>query len=471
MKRLSIRFRLAAWYTAALAAAIAVAGFGFWWSVRSSIHTSIDRDLWARVDAMRLFLATEGADGELHSLEEELVEEAAIAPTGTQYRISGRDRQWIYASPGTKNWHAAVPDGPSLPKQGRTETFYSGGRPYRVLTAAYPKGAIQIGIPVAEYYRMLDSVAWTAVFCSPALLLLSWAGGYWMSRRALAPIDLIQRTAEEIEVQNLARRLPLNGTGDELDRLSGTLNSMLGRLDAAFSRMVQFTADASHELRTPVAVIRTTAEVVRSRPRTNSEYEAALDRILAETERTTDLIQDLMVLARADSGNDGLVFEPVPLSEVVADACSEMRVLAESAGLQFNCSIKERCDLTGDEASIRRLLLILIDNAIQYTPPPGRVDVELKFEGSTGERWAVIEVRDSGIGIAADDLPYIFDRFYRGSKDRSRSTGGSGLGLAIAQWIAERHGGEILVESHVGRGSTFRLRAPAAKSCYVTQPS
>ena len=159
----------------------------------------------------------------------------------------------------------------------------------------------QIGVPVEEYYEMLNGVTWTALLASPLVLLLASAGGYWMSRRALEPVDQITRTAAEIGAYNLSQRLPLRKTGDELDRLSATLNPMFARLEAAFRQITQFTADASHELRTPVAIIRTTAELARSKPRSPEEYRKALDGILTESERTSRLIEDLMLLARADA--------------------------------------------------------------------------------------------------------------------------------------------------------------------------
>jgi heavy metal sensor kinase len=278
-----------------------------------------------------------------------------------------------------------------------------------------------------------------------------------MSRRALEPVDRITGMAGRIGAQDLAERLPLRGANDELDRLSETLNAMFGRLESAFQRITQFTADASHELRTPVAVIRTTAELTRSKPRSDAEYCAALDRILAESERTTRLIEDLLLLARADSASDAAVLAPVDLPALVRDTCADAAVLAEAAGVRLLIDSSGDCQVAGDEDHLRRLLLVLLDNAIQYTPAGGEIRVSVEVERAGG---AVIEVRDTGIGIAPEDLPHIFERFYRASKDRSRKTGGAGLGLSIAQWIAHRHGGKIVVESTLGTGSSFRVELP-----------
>jgi signal transduction histidine kinase len=280
-----------------------------------------------------------------------------------------------------------------------------------------------------------------------------------MSRRALAPVEQIAQTAADIEARNLAKRLPLSGSGDELDHLSATLNGMFARLDSAFRRITQFTADASHELRTPAAIIRTTAEVARRKPRTAAEYEAALDRILAESERTTTLIEDLMLLARADSRVEDIAREPVRLAELVREACESADALARAAGIRLTtCELKE-CTVLGDPAALRRVLLILVDNAVKYSQPGGWVEVRLGAP-TAGRANAILEVRDNGIGIGAEDLPHVFERFYRASKDRSRKVEGVGLGLSIAQSIAQQHGGKLEIESTPDAGTTARLVLP-----------
>jgi signal transduction histidine kinase len=231
---------------------------------------------------------------------------------------------------------------------------------------------------------------------------------------------------------------------------------MFARLEDAFRRVSQFTADASHELRTPLAIIRTAAELARRRPRTEAEYIIALDRILLESERTTKLIDDLLLLARADAGTEPAIREPIDLAVVVSDACDEGRMLADAAGLRFICDTLPGCWVAADAQALRRLLLILFDNAVKYTPAGGTISVTMSLNRTD----AVVEVRDTGIGIADAHLPHLFERFYRVSPDRSRSTGGIGLGLSIARWIAASHGGEIVVESQVGAGSVFRVRLP-----------
>jgi two-component system, OmpR family, heavy metal sensor histidine kinase CusS len=334
------------------------------------------------------------------------------------------------------------------------------GRPVRFLAAPLSVGnqlwSVEIGTPIDELYETLDEFTWSVLIASPLVLLLASVGGYWVSRRALAPVARITHMAQAIGTHNLAGRLPLRGVDDELDRLSDTLNGMLARLDDAFRRVTQFSADASHELRTPLAIIRTTAEVTRRRPRTEAEYAAALDRILAESVRTSQLIDDLLLLARADADADRTVMEPMDLADTVRETCDEGRILAEASGLRFTADLPLACPAVGEPQALRRLFLILVDNAVKYTPAGGGVTVGMIVEGSR----ATIEVRDTGVGIPATDVPRIFERFYRVATDRSRRTGGVGLGLAIARWIATCHGGTIAVESQPGAGSVFRVMLP-----------
>jgi heavy metal sensor kinase len=456
----SIRWRLTAWYGGVLAVTFLVAASGVWWSIRNSIHETVDEDLHARLKFVLESRAHQPASQSFDSLAQELAEETEMAPAGVRYRIADSTGHWLYASPGTESWTSVAPDPQRLPAKGRTTILGTARRPFRVLSAALPGGLVQIGTPLHEYYEMLDRFTWSALLASPALLLLASLGGYWMSRRALAPVDQITTAAAEIEAQNLSRRLRLAGTGDELDRLSETLNSMFERLEGSFRRMAQFTADASHELRTPVAIIRTTAEVTRAMPRTPEQYREVLERILAESERMTVLIDDLMVLARSDAGADGFALERIDLADVLRVQCDKVQVLADASGVDLTSNIPSQCELSGDAMMLGRLFLILLDNAIRYTPTPGMVSASLKLNRAKG--MAICTVCDTGIGIAPEDLPHVFERFYRAAKDRSRESGGTGLGLSIAQWIARRHGGEITAQSKLGAGSTFRVQLPLA---------
>jgi heavy metal sensor kinase len=453
MNRHSIRFRLTAWYAVILAVTFAAVGIGVWLALRSSINDTVDKDLRSRLQAMRDYLQRQDSGAGEDPIEE-LKEDAALVPAGTRFRLCDGKGQWLYQSPGTQAWQTGPCDLTNLPKRGRVETIVADRKPIRVLSAAVPLGMVQIGIPLDEFREMLDAFTWTVLLASPILLLLASAGGYWMSHRALAPVERIARTAGEIEAQHLSKRLPIRGTGDELDHLSKMLNAMFARLEGSFRRITQFTADASHELRTPIAIIRTTAEVARRRPRTDREYVEALDRILAESERTTELLEDLMALARSDVESEAAAMEPVRLDQLVAETCAQAREMVQEAGLTLTVGEVAPTTIAGDYAGLRRLILILLDNAVKYSNKGGSISV--------GLRANVLEVRDTGIGISAEDLPHIFERFYRASKDRSRKIDGVGLGLSIASAIVQRHRGEIEISSELGAGSIVRIIFPAA---------
>ena len=452
----SIGVRLTAWYALILVVTFTVTGVGVWLSLRDSLHDRVDEDLRARVAALQTALAngTQGAASDNDQLKEAM----GLTP-GLQVRIAESGRpigQW----PAGETWNAPPPDPARLAADGVTETQFVSGQPIRLLKAPLPVvgrlWSVEIATPMDELDETLDEFAWTALIASPLVLLLASAGGYWVSRRALAPVAQITQMAEAIGTHNLADRLPLRGVDDELDRLSDTLNGMFARLDDAFRRVTQFSADASHELRTPVAIIRTTAEVTRQRPRTEVEYTEALDRILAESERTSQLIDDLLLLARADADAERLVMEPMDLAETVRDTCDQGRILADASGVRFTADLPRDCPAVGELQALRRLFLILLDNAVKYTPAGGIVNVGMTVE----EGRATIDVRDTGVGIPAADAPRIFERFYRVATDRSRQTGGVGLGLAIARWIATCHGGTISVESEPGVGSVFHVILP-----------
>lgn len=451
----SIRFRLTASYAAGLALTFGVLGAGAWVALKRSTEKTVDENLRSRLNSVRLYIDQQSSSEDVSHLVEELSEEGVMSSAAVDLRVADPAGHWIYRSPGTESWKLGLPAQRDLPAKGRTETITTGGKRLRVISAAVKIGTAQIATPLDEFDELQDDFLWTIAVGAPLLLLLASAGGYWMSGRALKPVDDISRAARRISAQNLSERLPASGNGDELDRLSQVLNEMLGGLESSFRRVAQFTMDASHELRTPVAIIRTTAEVIQSRPRTVEEHSKAWQVVTAQAERSSELVADLLVLARADGGSEVPVLELIDLGKTVCDACGEMQVLADRKGLGLAVSVIAECCIKGDRDAIRQAVWVLLDNAIKFTVA-GRIDVSVRSCG----RYAVIEVKDTGIGIAPHDIPHLFDRFYRAAKDRSRRTGGAGLGLAIAKGIAVRHGGDVSVESQEEVGSVFRLQLP-----------
>ena len=314
-------------------------------------------------------------------------------------------------------------------------------------------------MPTEPFDQALDRFRLIEKEFLPLLVILASLLGYWLGGHALAPVNRIIQSAKEVGVQSLSRRLELPRAKDELRRLTETLNAMLDRIESSVKRITQFTADASHDLRTPLSLIRTNAELALRRQRSESEYRTALSRILAASEESAQLIEHLLALARSDVGATQLNLELAPLLPVLQGVCQQARLWAQAKGIDFRDPLStEPLALRMDAPAMQRLLLTLLDNAVKYTPAGGTV----RLRAYSDERYAIVEIADSGIGIADSDLPHIFDRFYRADQTRSREVPGSGLGLAIARWIADGHNATIDVESSLGNGALFRVRAPLA---------
>jgi signal transduction histidine kinase len=301
----------------------------------------------------------------------------------------------------------------------------------------------------------------TMLVIAPFLLVLSTTFAYVIAGRAFRPIDRIIDQVEAItDGRSLHRRLAIGAAGDELARLSATLNAMIERLETSFGALRRFTADASHELKTPLAVMR--ADIERSLSPTSSptEQAIAIEEALQQVTRMADLVDSLLTLARADEGRFDLYREPVELGPLMREVVETARLLGEEAGLTIDAPLLENAEVLADLTRLRQLYLNLVTNAIKYTPRGGRVEITL----TRGDADVTFAVKDTGIGIAAADVPYIFERFWRADRVRSRASerGGFGLGLAICQWIAQAHGGSLTVQSRLGRGSTFTVLLPLA---------
>jgi len=314
-----------------------------------------------------------------------------------------------------------------------------------------------VGRPTTEADNTLNAFRKVLLITVFSTIILTAAGGLFLAARALKPVKEINTTAQSINETDLSRRIKVK-TRDELGSLSTTLNNMIERLEEAFERQKQFTADSSHELRTPLSVIEAEATLALRKERTPEEYQKALDSINQEVAYMSSILEKLLMLARADAGKEQLNFEPVSLKELIMTMIPDITNLADEKGLQFEPGEIAELQVRGDEVKLKQLLLNLFDNAIKYTLN-GIVSVSLHQENDQ----AIITVSDTGIGISEDDIPHIFDRFYRVDKTRSRSEHGSGLGLAIAKYIVQAHNGEINVTSNIGKGSTVRVRLPLLK--------
>jgi heavy metal sensor kinase len=338
-----------------------------------------------------------------------------------------------------------------------------GGVVWRVLAKPIDIGALSARVlvvarPEDELLSLLQRLKLLLVLAIPLTLVVAVAGGLFLAGRALGPIDRIRKTAERIGAEDLSGRLNLPLRPDEVGRLAATFDRMLERLDQAFRQQRQFTADASHELRTPLTLLMTQAELALERRRTPAEYRDALESIRQEARRMAKLIDDLLLLGRADAGQDVLSRELLDLRDVVTEVGAAVEPLATARRVRIDWTRTDSVVVLGDQTRLTQLLLNLVDNGIKFTSAGGSVTVSVTCEGKS----AVLRVADTGIGIPHEHLPRVFERFYRVDPARSRDRGGTGLGLAIARWIVEAHGGGIQVTSTLGRGTTFTVRLPLA---------
>lgn len=460
MKRLSIGLRLTLWYLAIFALGEFIFGAGMWIILRENLLDIVDDSLESQVEDLKNFLTAQKPDVPLAKLQGDVNEAYGIEHSGDFLQLSTEAGDVIYQSKFLRSHQFMLIPANKIDGQ----TFHIRHSEQQHFRFIYQKIEVKGRIYIVEMGTTADDAidtlhlfrAYLLMF-APALLVIAAIGGYWLSRRALSPVDALVQTARSITGTNLNNRLKKLDTGDELQRLSDTLNEMLDRIEAAFRRITQFTADASHELRTPVSLIRTESELALRRSRSEAEYKESLNHILFEAERTTKLIEKLLELARTDSGRESTEIQAVDLQQTLQSIVSHWQQVSAARNLEFAASIGERgVFVTGDESLLRRLTEILLDNAFKYTPSPGLV--RLSLEQKAQSAW--ITVQDSGVGIAPEDQGKIFERFYRVDKARSRAQGGTGLGLAIAQWIVSQHHGKITVESVPGEGATFRVEIP-----------
>lgn len=440
---MSLRLRLTLWYSLVLAVGLGLFGGTVWFGLRHALYGAAQSTLTQHVSGMATLLKTElqeGASG--RQLREELEEYANSVPEGNAIEVRNHaGRVLLSRAPASPGGHRIT----------LGEAVTGGGDRYEILASAN----------LASSDLIIASMSWWMVLFVPVALTVAGLGGYLLSRRALASVDEITSTARTITLLNLSRRLSVPQTGDELQRLSEAWNETLARLDVAVNRLTQFTADASHELRTPVALMRTSAELALRKDRTADEYRDALREIREEAERTSQLIENLLTLARADAGLHPLPVARVDMRELILEAGEHARSLAQERGLKIGSEVPdELVSVNGNEAGLRQLFSVLVDNALKYTPQGGQIQLSLIQDSGN----VVVSVKDTGFGMSPDVIPHIYERFYRADESRNRDAGGSGLGLCIAKWIADRHGAQILVDSELGRGSMFTVRFPAALS-------
>ena len=465
MRPRSIRARLTLWYTGLLTVTILLLGA----SAYSLLGYSLARDIDRALQGVAVALAEQPSRSRLPAVSPDI-----DAIFRRFFGISPWDRYVERRHPWSDRTPQESPSGTGrLPLSAQAlnrasaglETFETleglGPYPVRVLThpvreAGRITSLIQVGMSLESVSVTRRRFLLVMAAVLPLAVLLAGSGGWLLARRALRPVDQMTEAARRISAEHLDERVHTTGTGDELDRLAATLNDMLGRLDVTFRQIRQFSADASHELQTPLTILQGELEVALRAPRTPDEYRRVLTSALEESGRIARLVEGLLLLSRADAGVLRMDHQPVDLARLVAEVCEHSQVLAKARGVTLDLGPLTPVTIQGDHQHLRRLLLNLVDNGLKYTLAGGRVTLALHQDGA----WAVLRVADTGIGLAPGEQERIFQRFYRAPAAMSRGEEGSGLGLCIARSIVEAHGGCIQVESAEGHGSIFTVCLP-----------
>ncbi len=451
----SFRFQLTAWYVAFFAALFLL--FSFF------LYSVLGRALQARLDDT---LRSQAATG-LSLLQDEMEEEHGESQIAARNAVSnmrpGASTVAIYQG---KRLLAATGPAPQLAglaagaPSGRLVTLAG----ERVAVNRWKDFEIVASQPLDSIAVNLAVVREVMVFAFPLFLSLAGIGGWLLATRSLRPLRSIAGQTRSITSQNLHSRIELGRAADEFSILAGSFNDLLARLDRSFESMRRFVADASHELRTPISVIRGEADVALSRNRSAAEYRESLAVILDESKRLSRLIDDLLNLARADAGHVRLQMGELYLDELLAECCRSMEGLAAARDIAIEHRCPAEVPIHGDEQLLRRLVINLLDNAIRYTPPGGRIAAELERAAGAAAPSVRIRISDTGPGVPAAAAAHIFERFYRAdearSRDSSQQAGGFGLGLSIVKWIAESHHGSVELASTSEAGSTFTVTLP-----------
>ncbi len=468
MKRWTIRTQLTLWYTGSVVGISVVGVLLLYWGFVYTSSRNVDILLHEEAEALGSYLSL-SPTADVQAYIAQLVEEKDHFIGQNKYVQVSNDRGEVIGR--SANLAEAIfplpaPEGTPTREEVFVTILFAGALPVRVVILPVVSQSghrffVQEGISLEGLHASLRRLRTTLFFLLPSMLGLSVVSGWLMARRVLQPIKAITREAHTIEAQDLSRRLPIANPQDEIGQLAGVLNSLLSRLERAFAQMRQFTADAAHELRTPLAVLRCGIEVVAGKARSPAEYQEALETYIEEVSHLSRIVDNLFTLARADTGQQEFEWETVNLSGLLQEVYEQADLVAEARGLSISLHTDGEVSVQGDRLRLKQLLLNLLDNAVKCTPTGGRVHLAVNRE----ESWARVTVEDTGIGIPAEALPYIFDRFYRVDKARSLDNTGGGLGLSICQWIVQAHGGRITVQSRVGYGSTFIVSLP------VSQPS
>ena len=447
---MSIRLRLTIYWTAITTVILCAAGLLIMVMFARAMWSTLDAALMEEADTTAADIShSSAADAKL--VLQRLTQEKDLGPGRRVRLIAGGHVVFDAGDPG-----ADLPDAPAT-----TDSVVDGGR-HRYRFAIVPlrvngePGLLQDGANAAQVRRTIEHLRNALLLVIPIILAMCVAGGYWMAGWALAPVNEVTDALARIGPRDLRQRLPLPRVHDEAGHLIAAINQLLERLELASAAQQRFVSEAAHELRTPLAVLRSGLEVTLQRPRGAEESRAALEQAMVEVERLCAIAEDLLALARLDA-ESAVERSPVDLCEIAAEASAMAQTLAETRRQEFTVDAHKPIFVHGNAGDLRRVVLNLLDNAVKFTPERGKIEIGVTTNGST----ALISVRDSGPGIDPRDIDHIFDPFYR---SRSANGAGSGLGLALSREIVRRHGGVIEAANRPAGGCEVQARLPLASS-------
>ncbi len=472
--RIGIRLQLMLWYTAVFAALLLFTGAFFYQHLEHSLEASLDTTLQVRAQQIAggivwsgSTIAVRDVTGDLPGFDANQSDQR-LSPVdvnnGVLVRLLDAHGTLLHETPAFRALRVPA-ESVTQPLQGtpwQGTVSSSDGQEVRLYSRRLSENGkivavIQVGQSLAELHTILHELVGELLVVGLLVLLACAIGSYWLAARAFAPIQRLAQTARAIKAGDLRSRVTVPRARDEVQYLALTLNEMIASLDQAFARQRRFVADASHELRTPVTVIRSKTDVALLGARTRQDYVTVLQGINAEAERLGHLISDLLALARGDEGRTQFAREPVRLDLLAGAVAANADLLAAERGITLQVQSPRPVMILGDEARLIQVVMNLVENAVRYTNPGGRVTVAVEAR----QNQALLSVRDTGIGIAPEHLPHIFERFYRADPARRPTAGGSsGLGLSIVEWVVRAHGGAVAVESRVGQGSSFTVTLP-----------
>jgi heavy metal sensor kinase len=475
MNTRSLRFRMTAWYASLLAGALVLFSASVYIGLRQYLDLSLQRLLIEEARSIGDELLINLPDKGPAWLKSEINEHYAPGVNGRFISVKRSDGAVVYLSDHPTNAsfdpHSISVHSSAGAKEYSTRVEIPGKHQLAIeqLSFSMPDGSqywVAVGAPYQQVETVLHGLLVTLTGYLPLIISLAIGGGYWLTRRALRPIETITRQAEGITSTNLSQRLPVIQTGDELERLSKSLNGMITRLEKAFQHINRFSADASHELRTPLTILQLELESIAQHHQLPVHLADQIGSALEETQRLSRIVENLLTISRLDAGEGRMEKVRVDIGNIATSTAEQMHLLAEEKSISMRGNAAEEVWVEGDRSRLKQVVVNLIDNAIKYTPHGGMVIVTV----STDDRFARLEVGDNGIGIAPQALPYIFERFYRADKARSRESGGSGLGLAIVKAICSAHGGEVKVVSREGLGSNFIVELPLCEPGRTRKP-